>query len=78
MKYNSVKKPTRCPVCGSEKIAEILYGLPAFSPELDKMIKDHKITLGGCCVTGDNPLWECVDCNTVIYKLEMEFNGSVN
>ena len=25
------KKPTRCPRCGSERVAYVLWGMPAFS-----------------------------------------------
>jgi predicted Zn-ribbon and HTH transcriptional regulator len=28
MKYKSIEKPDKCPECGSDKIARILYGLP--------------------------------------------------
>ena len=41
------RKPRKCPQCGSAKIADILYGLPIFSPELEKELKDGKIELGG-------------------------------
>jgi predicted Zn-ribbon and HTH transcriptional regulator len=34
MKYKSVKKPEKCPECGSDKIAYILYGLPNYSLSL--------------------------------------------
>jgi hypothetical protein len=78
MKYKSAKKPDKCPECGSEKIANIMYGLPAFSPSLKEKIKDDKIVLGGCCITNDDPTWKCVDCNTLIYKLKIDFKDSIN
>ncbi len=31
-------KPNKCPKCGSKKIAEVLYGLPAMNEKLDKSI----------------------------------------
>ncbi len=34
--YRYETKPKNCPVCGSEKIADILYGYPLFSDELKK------------------------------------------
>jgi hypothetical protein len=46
MEYKSIKKPDKCPECGSDKIADILYGLSAFSPSLKKEIEDHRIVLG--------------------------------
>jgi hypothetical protein len=78
MKYKSVKKPDKCPECGSSKIAEILFGLPAFSPSLEKKVKTREIVLGGCCITNDDPSWKCVTCNTVIYKMRIDFNESAN
>jgi hypothetical protein len=74
MKYKSVMKPDKCPKCGSEKIADILYGLPAFAPSLRGKIRDHKIVLGGCCISDESPTWKCLACNTVIHKLEIDFN----
>ena len=78
MKYKSTKKPKRCPACGSENIAGILYGLPVFSPSLEKEIKENKTVLGGCCITEDDPAWKCIDCNAEIYKLELDFKDSAN
>ncbi len=45
MKYKFAKKPDRCPVCGSEKIADILYGLPVFSHGLKKEIEENKTVI---------------------------------
>ena len=78
MKYKSVKKPDKCPNCGSDKIASILYGLPFFSRSLEQEIRDHKIVLGGCCVSNDSPTWKCIDCGVVIHKLEIDFKDSAN
>lgn len=38
----------RCPRCGSEHTAEILYGMPAFSEELKKKMDSGEVVLGGC------------------------------
>ena len=62
------RKPRKCPQCGSAKIANILYGLPIFSPELEKELKDGKIELGGCCISDDDPIWKCTECEVDIYK----------
>jgi hypothetical protein len=78
MKYTSAKKPEKCPCCGSDKIAIICYGLPAFSPRLREDIKENKIVLGGCCVSEHDPTWKCVDCNSVIYKMQIDLDDSVN
>jgi hypothetical protein len=78
MKYKSIRKPTKCPECGSHKIARIMYGLPAFTPGLEKELADQKTVLGGCCISNDDPSWKCVDCNTVIYKMQIDLDDSVN
>jgi rubrerythrin len=74
MKYKSAKKPDKCPECGSDRIADILYGLPSFSPSLRKEIEEDKRVLGGCCITNDDPTWQCTSCDTVIYKMEIDFH----
>jgi primosomal protein N' len=78
MKYKSVNKPDKCPKCGSKKISDILYGLPSFSPGLNKMMEDHEIVLGGCCISDEDPTWKCTACNTNIYRMEIDFKDSVN
>jgi len=67
MRYEYSRKPRKCPECGSTKIARILYGYPAFSDELRRELKAGRVVLGGCCITGDDPHWQCVDCETVFY-----------
>lgn len=61
-------KPRKCPACGSSRMAEILYGLPALSVKLEKDLNAGRIVLGGCCVTDDDPEWQCADCQMPIYK----------
>ena len=67
-KKNRTKK---CPFCGSRNTAEILYGLPALSNELQERIDAGEIKLGGCCQNGvqvngksvnNNPSWYCNEC----------------
>ncbi len=67
MKYKSAIKPERCPECGSNKIANILYGLPVYSDDLKQRIKENKVVLGGCCISGNDPVWKGTSCNIVIY-----------
>ncbi len=52
----------KCPRCGSSDVAEYLWGMPAFSEQLEKDMADHKIILGGCCVTGNDPSAHCNAC----------------
>jgi len=61
-------KPAKCPVCRSSKIARIRYGMPVFSPKLEKQINAGKIILGGCCITNDDPEWKCLACETVMFR----------
>ena len=54
----------KCPECGSENAAKIVYGLPPqgsmkkFDEEEGK--RNRKFTLGGCCVEDEK--WSCNDC----------------
>ena len=52
----------KCPKCGSVRIAPILYGLPAYSEEMEKQLKDEKLYLGGCCIFGVEPTYHCFQC----------------
>jgi len=67
-RYESERKPRKCPECGSGRIAKILYGMPAFSEKLENNLNAGRIVLGGCCVTLDDPVWQCVECDTTIYR----------
>jgi hypothetical protein len=68
MKYYSVEKPEKCPACGSLRIVTFLYGEPAFSKELMAEINVGKVMLGGCCIAGYDPDWECLDCKAEIFQ----------
>ncbi|MBY4797378.1 ADP-ribosylglycohydrolase family protein [Collinsella sp. AGMB00827] len=50
------------PSCGSRNIAEILWGLPSFTDELQKKLSEGKAVPGGRCVDFDDPKYECNDC----------------
>jgi hypothetical protein len=78
MKYRSIKKPGKCPECGSEKISRILFGLPSFSGNLRKKLENNEVVLGGCCITEDNPSWKCFDWSTVIIKMKIDLEASAN
>lgn len=67
-RYESQHSPSECPACGSKRIAYIVYGLQVFTPELEAKMKAGQITLGGCCVSDDDPKWECADCEAVIFR----------
>jgi hypothetical protein len=61
-------RPDECPKCGKKPVAYILYGLPDFSPELEKKCDEGKVVLGGCVVSDDDPKWQCTGCRANFYK----------
>lgn len=52
----------KCPKCGSKRIAPILYGMPAFDEEMEQLLKDEKLYLGGCCISFAQPEYHCFEC----------------
>lgn len=53
-----------CPDCDShEGIREILYGLPA------EPINEEKYVIGGCIVSGNDPIWTCIECGWTGWSL---------
>jgi hypothetical protein len=44
-------------------VARILYGLPHFTPELDRELEEGRVVLGGCIVSEDSCQWECLGCH---------------
>lgn len=70
-KQNVVKvqtKPRKCPHCGGN-VYRILYGEPiCCEEEYFERFGEHVI-FGGCCVTDNDPEWECIDCHTRFKKI---------
>ena len=65
----STKRPNECPKCGHKPLAEILYGLPNFKdPEFQRASAAGEITCGGCCITGMEATWQCVECGQKIWR----------
>ncbi len=62
------RRPTKCPTCGFKPMGDILYGMPAWSEEFQKEVDSGRLIVGGCCVTDDDPKWECKSCGQQIYK----------
>lgn len=54
-------EPT-CPNCGGSDIAAILWGMPAFSEDLERDLEEGWIVLGGCVISVENPRWHCNEC----------------
>lgn len=67
-KLISKRKPRKCSKCGSMKIVGILHGYP--TDNAFKEAEQGKIALGGCCITDDDPVWQCADCGVKVYKEE--------
>ena len=53
---------TRCPYCGSQELWKYLYGEPVADYDRENYI------LGGCVITGNDPIYKCKNCNKDIYK----------
>ena len=57
-----------CPSCGSTNTAKILYGMPAFSDELQLELREGLTVIGGCCILVDedgnnvSPTHRCNTC----------------
>jgi len=68
--HTSKHQPKTCPDCGSNKIARILWGMPAMSPKMQRDIDQGKLILGGCVVLEPDPKWQCVDCGVRIYSVQ--------
>ena len=62
-------QPKKCPFCGSTNIKPYLFGLPT-----QEAMKSGKYILGGCCITGNEPSWGCVDCHSDFYRVRPERN----
>jgi hypothetical protein len=52
----------KCPRCGSANTARYLYGMPAFSEELEKKLNAGTVVLGGCMIHERQPRFLCNAC----------------
>jgi len=57
-----LEAPEPCPRCGSTSSAIVLYGLPAFTKELERAIEDGRVVLAGCLTYAGAPRWICRQC----------------
>ena len=62
------RKPRKCPKCGHAPVGEILWGMPHMDSKLEDLMNAGKIIIGGCCLGGDDPTWECSKCHQQIWK----------
>lgn len=60
--HHQRERPAKCPACGYERVAEIIYGLVMIDAGLEADLKAGKTRLGGCIVSDDNPQWWCAAC----------------
>ena len=63
MRSRRTKTVPQCPRCNSAHVVPIVYGLPTAG--LGDQAERGEVTLGGCCVAGDDPEWHCRDCSWV-------------
>jgi hypothetical protein len=54
-----MKKRLICPACNSTQVKEIVYGFP----DVENFDFD-KFEVGGCCVTGRDPMYKCMKCES--------------
>ena len=59
----AIYKKIKCPYCGSERIAEYLYGLYGYDDKLMKAVEEGEVILAGCIITPNDPDYRCRDCN---------------
>jgi hypothetical protein len=56
----TLRKGSTCPICTKAKLVPIAYGFPGAEMWRDEGL--GLITLGGCCVTDNDPELECLGC----------------
>ena len=56
------RKKRKCPYCGSEHIAEYLYGMPIPDEKLMKQEREGKLIFAGCVIRDSDPRYHCNDC----------------
>lgn len=60
-----------CPECGSNDVAEILWGMPAFDDNLREMLDSGRVYLGGCCITPESAEYHCNACGSEFGQIEL-------
>ena len=65
--YESIEKPEKCPKCGAP-VYRIQYGLPTMSEEEYFNTYHEHVIFGGCCISEDDPEWQCSKCGAEIYN----------
>ena len=60
-----MKKEVKCPNCGG-KLIDIIYGMVDY--EVGEQAKKGKVFIGGCMITGNDPIYHCNTCRRSYYK----------
>lgn len=42
--------------------------MPAPSVELEDDLATGRLVLGGCCISDDDPVWRCLDCEAALHR----------
>jgi hypothetical protein len=58
----SNQHPTKCPACGSEHVAALLFEAPGSNPKLQEDLKQRRAVPAGRLSTGNDPRWRCLKC----------------
>ena len=66
-RYESIEKPDKCPKCGAP-VYRIQYGMPMMSEEEYFNTYHEHVIYGGCCISEDDPEWQCSECGAEIYN----------
>jgi len=70
-----IRRPKTCPYCGGD-ICDIICGMPVSTWEEDHLKETgHKAVLGGCCITGNDPDYQCEDCGRQFRRLSFPNNA---
>jgi ribosomal protein S27AE len=59
-----------CPRCGSQEVAEIVYGL--VTPDIEAEYPGRRIILGGCVVEPTSPRWKCLRCGNTSGRASLD------
>ncbi len=66
--HNKGSLGPKCPYCGSRNTARILYGMPLMDEQMQRLLEEKIIVLGGCLMSDCNPDYHCNDCENEFAK----------
>jgi 5-methylcytosine-specific restriction protein A len=67
-KHEYSRAPKKCPECGSDRVARILWGMVLPDKALREEMDAGQVVLGGCVVSDYDPSWRCMDCGASMYR----------